>query len=68
MADFKTDTVAEQSARTYRIGQDESKHAADLMPPFHSTAARGMFPTEQTKEMIATSGPTIGPHKVARTG
>ena len=32
-----------------------------LMPPFQSTAASGTLPIEQTKEMIATSGPTIGP-------
>src|ERR1700740_2828114 len=37
-----------------------------LMPPFHSTAASGMLPTEQTKEITATSGPTIGPHSAAR--
>jgi len=28
-----------------------------LMPPFHRTAASGIFPTEQTNEMIATNGP-----------
>ena len=36
-----------------------------LMPPFHSTAARGTLPIEQTKLMIATSGPTSGPHSLA---
>jgi hypothetical protein len=35
-----------------------------LMPPFQSTAASGIFPTEQTNEMTATSGPTIGPHSL----
>ncbi len=39
-----------------------------LMPPFHSTAASGMFPTEQTKATIATSGPTIGPQSFDSTG
>jgi hypothetical protein len=35
-----------------------------LMPPFQSTAARGIFLTEHTKEMTATSGPTIGPQQL----
>src|SRR5438093_450467 len=39
-----------------------------LMPPFQSTAASGMFPTEQTNEMIATSGPTSGPPSFASSG
>src|SRR6266550_3253806 len=39
-----------------------------LMPPFQSTAASGMLPTEQTKEMTATIGPTIGPQTLAATG
>ena len=30
-----------------------------LMPPFHSAAAIGTFPIEQTKLMIAMNGPTI---------
>ena len=29
------------------------------IPPAQSTAASGTFPTEQTKERTATSGPTI---------
>ena len=32
-----------------------------LMPPFHSTAASGTLPIEQTKLRIATTGPMIGP-------
>ena len=32
-----------------------------LIPPFHSTAASGTLPIEQTKLRIATTGPTIGP-------
>ncbi|HEX3224733.1 MAG TPA: hypothetical protein VHQ89_01450 [Gaiellaceae bacterium] len=31
---------------------------ANEMPPDQSTAASGMFPTEQTKDPTATSGPT----------
>src|SRR5450755_3266534 len=38
-----------------------------LMPPFQSTAASGIFPTEHTNAMTATSGPTIGPHSLARS-
>jgi hypothetical protein len=30
-----------------------------LMPPFHSAAARGTLPTEQTKLMNARTGPTM---------
>ena len=29
------------------------------MPPFHSAAARGTFPMEQTKLMMAMNGPTM---------
>src|SRR5215472_2686753 len=39
-----------------------------LIPPFQSTAASGMLPTEQTNEMNATIGPTIGPQNVVATG
>src|SRR5207237_9183095 len=39
-----------------------------LMPLFHSTAASGTFPTEQTNEMTATSGPTSGPQTSAKVG
>ena len=39
-----------------------------LMPPFQSTAASGMLPTEQTNDSTATIGPTIGPQTVAATG
>ena len=39
-----------------------------LMPPFQSTAASGIFPTEHTNEITATSGPTIGPHSLASNG
>ena len=36
-----------------------------LMPPFHSTAASGTFPTEHTNDSTATSGPTSGPQNFA---
>ena len=39
-----------------------------LIPPFHSTAASGTFPIEHTKDSIATSGPTSGPHSFASSG
>src|SRR6516162_7906586 len=39
-----------------------------LMPPFHSTAASGTFPTEQTNETIATIGPINGPTIFDPTG
>jgi len=39
-----------------------------LIPPFHRTAASGMFPTEHTKEIIATNGPTIGPQNSDKVG
>jgi hypothetical protein len=39
-----------------------------LMPPFQSTAASGMYPTEYTNEITATSGPMIGPHSLATSG
>ncbi len=39
-----------------------------LMPPFHSTAASGTLPIEQTNDSTATSGPTSGPHSLASSG
>src|SRR6266498_5449600 len=39
-----------------------------LIPPFHSTAASGTLPIEQTNDSIATSGPTSGPHSLASSG
>ncbi len=39
-----------------------------LMPPFHSTAASGTLPIEQTNDAIATIGPMIGPHSAAKVG
>src|SRR6266571_8774566 len=39
-----------------------------LMPLFHNTAASGTLPTEQTNEMIAMNGPTIGPQNFENSG
>src|SRR6266571_559694 len=39
-----------------------------LMPPLHSTAANGTLPTEQTKLIMATKGPTRGPSIFASDG
>jgi hypothetical protein len=47
---------------------NEATTPPKLIPPFHSTAASGMFPTEHTKEIIATKGPIIGPQNQACVG
>jgi hypothetical protein len=39
-----------------------------LIPPFHCTAARGIFSIEQTKENISITGPTIAPHNFDNIG
>src|SRR5258707_12272696 len=39
-----------------------------LIPPFHSTTARGTFPTEQTKLSIEITGPTSGPQNSFKVG
>ena len=39
-----------------------------LSPSFHSTAASGTLPIEQTKLSMATTGPTSGPQIAAATG
>src|SRR5438477_12639220 len=39
-----------------------------LMPPFQRTAASGTFPTEQTNDETATTGPISGPHSFASDG
>src|SRR5437899_9327679 len=39
-----------------------------LMPPFHSTAASGTLPIEQTKDSIETTGPISGPQSADATG
>ena len=36
-----------------------------LMPPFHSTAASGTLPIEQTKLSSDDTGPMTGPHSLA---
>src|SRR6516162_2212116 len=57
-----------RTGRTIRSARMNAITPPKLMPPFQRTAASGMFPTEQTNEMTATSGPTIGPHMVASHG
>ena len=39
-----------------------------LMPPFHSTAASGTLPIEQTKLSTETTGPTRGPQTFDQNG
>src|SRR5579871_6764099 len=39
-----------------------------LMPPFQSTAASGMLPTEQTNDSTAIIGPSTGPQNLAHSG
>jgi hypothetical protein len=39
-----------------------------LIPPFHSTTASGTFPTEQTNESTAITGPISGPLQLRRQG
>jgi hypothetical protein len=57
--------------RIGRISRSAKRNATTppkLMPPFHSTAANGTLPIEQTKLRIDTIGPTIGPHSAEATG
>ena len=39
-----------------------------LMPPFHSTAASGTLPIEQTKLSIEITGPISGPQRRSASG
>ena len=39
-----------------------------LIPPFHSTAASGTLPMEQTKLSTEMTGPISGPHSLAASG
>ena len=39
-----------------------------LIPPFHSTAASGTLPIEQTKLSTEMTGPISGPHNLAASG
>ena len=39
-----------------------------LIPPFHSTAASGTLPIEQTKLSTEMTGPITGPHSFAASG
>src|SRR2546426_3798803 len=54
--------------RTMRSAKMNEMTPPKLMPPFQSTAASGTFPIEQTKDSIATMGPTRGPQNKAATG
>ena len=45
--------------RTIRSAKMNAITPPKLIPPDQSTAASGTFPTEQTKERTAISGPTI---------
>src|SRR5260370_29579972 len=53
---------------TVRSAKMKATTPPKLIPPFHRTAASGMFPTEHTKEIIATKGPTIGPQNLDKFG
>jgi hypothetical protein len=54
--------------KTIRSAKMNAVTPAKLMPPFHSTAASGTFPIEQTNESIATTGPISGPQIFASVG
>src|ERR1700758_5082342 len=53
---------------TIRSANRNAMTPPKLIPPFHSTAARGTFLIEQTNEMIATTGPMSGPTIFDQTG
>src|SRR6266568_3136218 len=53
---------------TIRSAKMKATTPPKLIPPFHSTAASGTLPIEQTNDSIATSGPTSGPHSLASSG
>ena len=50
---------------TIRSPKMKASTPPKLIPPFHSTAASGTFPTEQTKLRTATTGPIAGPQNLA---
>src|SRR6058998_590304 len=50
---------------TIRSAKMNASTPPKLMPPFQRTAASGTLPTEQTKLITATSGPTSGPQNLA---
>src|SRR6266508_3872901 len=56
------------TGRTIRSAKMNATTPPKLMPPFHSTAASGTLPIEQTNETTETSGPTSGPHSLAASG
>src|SRR6266545_4315140 len=56
------------TGRTIRSAKMNATTPPKLMPPFHSTAASGTLPIEQTNDRTETSGPTSGPHSLASSG
>src|SRR6266536_3823751 len=54
--------------RTIRSAKMNATTPPKLMPRFHSTAASGTLPIEQTNDRTETSGPTSGPHSLASSG
>src|SRR5215467_9626918 len=57
-----------EDRQTIRSANRKAITPPKLMPPFHSTAARGTFPTEQTNDTMATRGPISGPTTFDHTG
>src|SRR5919201_5053675 len=53
------------TGKTIRSAKTNAITPPKLIPPFQSTAASGTFPTEQTNESTATTGPTSGPQSLA---
>src|SRR5258706_515969 len=54
--------------RMIRSAKLTPPHQEKLIPPVHSTTARGTFPIEHTKLITATSRPTSGPQTPAAVG
>src|SRR5712692_8725148 len=54
--------------KTIRSAKMKLTTPPKLIPPFQSTAANGILPTEHTKLTIATNGPTSGPSIFASVG
>src|SRR6266498_3236764 len=57
-----------RTGRTIRSAKMNATTPPKLMPPFHSTAASGTLPIEQTNDRTETSGPTSGPQSLAASG
>src|ERR1700712_5119086 len=50
-----------RTGRMIRSAKMNATTPPKLIPPFHSTAASGTLPIEQTKLRMAMIGPTMGP-------